>query len=432
MEILSLGEKIKRRRKELLMTLKDLAGDRITPGQISLVESGKSNPSMDLLEYLADSLNVSVEYLMESEETQAEKICVYFENIAQSHILNDEQNLAEQYIENALFYAEKYELEYRKAKNLYLRGKIYMSKHELGLAQQFFLSANSIFIKSNHFQDIINTYIELGVITLEMQAYYSASSYFHQAEKIYEDNNIKNDFVIGQIFYYISSTYFKLDNIDKAINYSYLANKKFKKIDNKKEYAKALMLLSKEYNKKGDIDSAIKYSNETLKLFTEIDDCKYIGQIENNLGQLFSEFDNIEESFVHFDKAKKIREKYKDESYIETLINICKNHIKLKDIEKAKQVLEEILDNKDNGNESVLYKYYLLKYRVDMLEENFLQAENTLILALQYTESAKLNDEYAEVLILIGKFYVDNGKDKEAAKYLNSGVEAFKKLGILK
>ena len=72
MEILTLGEKIKRRRKELEMTLKDLAGDRITPGQISLVESGRSNPSMDLLEYLANSLHTSVEYLMESEETQAE------------------------------------------------------------------------------------------------------------------------------------------------------------------------------------------------------------------------------------------------------------------------------------------------------------------------------------------------------------------------
>ena len=38
MEILSLGEKIKRRRKQLNMTLKDLAKDRQTPGQISLVE----------------------------------------------------------------------------------------------------------------------------------------------------------------------------------------------------------------------------------------------------------------------------------------------------------------------------------------------------------------------------------------------------------
>ena len=74
MEILSLGEKIKRKRKELNMTLKDLAKDRITPGQISLIESGRSNPSMDLLEYLSENLNTTMEYLMESEETQAEKI----------------------------------------------------------------------------------------------------------------------------------------------------------------------------------------------------------------------------------------------------------------------------------------------------------------------------------------------------------------------
>ena len=58
MEILSLGEKIKQRRKELDLTLKNLAGDRITAGQISLIESGKSNPSMDLLEYLAATLKL--------------------------------------------------------------------------------------------------------------------------------------------------------------------------------------------------------------------------------------------------------------------------------------------------------------------------------------------------------------------------------------
>ena len=66
MEVLSLGEKVKKRRKELNMTLKDVAGNRVTPGQISLVESSKSNPSMDLLDYLADTLDISVEYFMET------------------------------------------------------------------------------------------------------------------------------------------------------------------------------------------------------------------------------------------------------------------------------------------------------------------------------------------------------------------------------
>ena len=149
MEILSLGEKIKRRRKELNMTLKDLAKDRITPGQISLVESGRSNPSMDLLEYLANSLNTTVEYLMESEESQAEKICTYYEQVAESYILSGDYVTGEKYIENALYYAERYNLEYRKARILFLRAEIHISKGELAVAQQFFLSSNVIFIKNN-------------------------------------------------------------------------------------------------------------------------------------------------------------------------------------------------------------------------------------------------------------------------------------------
>ena len=84
MDILSLGEKIKKRRKELNMTLKDLAGERITPGQISLVESGRSNPSMDLLEYLSKQLKTSIEYLMESEATQAKRIRKYRELMAEN------------------------------------------------------------------------------------------------------------------------------------------------------------------------------------------------------------------------------------------------------------------------------------------------------------------------------------------------------------
>ena len=152
MDILSLGEKVKRKRKELNMTLKDLAADRITPGQISLVESGKSNPSMDLLEYLAENLQTSVEYLMESEESQAEKICIFYEKTAESYVLSGDYISAEKHIENALYYAEKFGLEYRKAKNLYIRDNIAMENGEIALYQQIYLSANVIVIKHNKYE----------------------------------------------------------------------------------------------------------------------------------------------------------------------------------------------------------------------------------------------------------------------------------------
>lgn len=432
MEILSLGEKIKRKRKEYNLTLKELAGDRITPGQISLVESGKSNPSMDLLEYLAITLNTSIEYLMESEETQAESICKYFENIAQCYILNNDLNGAEQYIEKSLYYAEKYNLEYRKAKNLYLRSIVYMTKGEIGLAQQFFLSANVIFIKSGSFEDVVNTFLKLGEISLKLKAYRSASSYFQQAENVFGDNNIGNDFLLGGIYYSIAFTYFKLDILDKAINYSYLAKEKFIQLNNKEEYAKVLLLLSKEYSEQGDINNAIKYSKKTLNLFKEINDNVYVSEIENNLGKLFYEFENMEESFIHLYKAKEMREKANDEKLIETLVNICENYIRMKDISNCKKTLEDLLKFIQSGEGRSLIEYYLLKYRIDMLEGNDGEAENTLLLALNFSRTMEGLKQTADILIMVGKFYVDRGKDKEAAKYLNQGIDILKKLKIIK
>lgn len=432
MEILSLGEKIKRRRKDLGMTLKDLAGDRITPGQISLVESSKSNPSMDLLEYLANELGTSIEYLMESEDTQAEKICTYYENIAESYILNKDYIQGEKYIENALYYAERYNLEYRKARNLYLRGLINFSKNEFVMAQQLLLSSNVIFIKEGKFEEIVNTFLKLGCIALNLKAYYSACSYFQQAEKAYKDNDIGNDFLLGEIYYYISYTYHKLENLNNAINYSYLANEKFKQLSKKEEYAKSLLLLTKEFSEKGDLDNALKYSKRTLEIFKDIGNNGYVGEIENNLGKLFYAFDNLEESFIHLEKAKQIRKNQNDDKIVDTLVNICENYIKQKDVEKCKEVLEEIKENADKENEKVLMHYYLLKFKVDLLEDNLEQAENSLILALDYVKNMEYFQDAGEISIMIGKFYIDNGKDTEAARYLSQGVDFFKKVGLLK
>lgn len=432
MEILSLGEKIKRKRKELNMTLKDLAGERITPGQISLVESGKSNPSMDLLEYLAVNLNTTVEYLMETEETQAEKICEYYENIVQSYIFNEDYTLAVEYIEKALYYAERYNLEYKKAKNFYLRGLIYMQLGEIGPAQQLFLSANTIFIKNNCYEDMINTFIKLGIITINLNAYHSSCSYFQQAEKVFRDNDIGNEVLLGEIYYYIAYTYFKTDNIDKAISYSFLAKEKYRQLDEKEEYAKTLMLLTMEYSEKGDIDNAIKYSKKTLNIYRELNDAVYTAEIENSLGKLFYEFENFEESFIHFNKAKELRQKNNDNKLIETLVNICENYIKIKDVNGAKNVLQDISKQLVDINDKSMIKYYLLKYKVETLEGNSLDAENTLHEALNYAKNMEYLKEEAEISIIIGKHYMDCGNDNQAAQYLNSGVSIFKKVGLIK
>lgn len=432
MEILSLGEKLKRRRKELNLTLKDLAGDRITPGQISLVESGKSNPSMDLLEYLASALNTSIEYLMESEETQAEKICTFFENMTEAFILNEDLSSAEQYVERALYYTEKYNLEYRRAKNLYLRGVIHMRKNETSSAQKIFLSANIIFIKLNSYEDIIFTFLKLGILTLTLKAYQSASSYFKHAEKVFMDNDIGNDFLLGEIYYYIAFTYNKLDNLESALAYSKLSKQKFKQMDEKQEYAAALLGTSRQYGEKGDMNNALKYSKKTLSVFREVYDNSYLAEIENSLGRLFYEFNDLEESFAHLNKSKELREKNRDKRLSETLISICEIYIKQKNVNNSKKVLQQIMDNTEPDNHKVLIEYYMLKHRIDVLDDNLVQAEATLKTVLSYVRTLGLKKEEAELDMMLGKFYTDKGQNEEALTFLTKGIEIYKSLGIFK
>ena len=432
MEILSLGEKIKKRRKDLDLTLKELAAERITPGQISLVESGKSNPSMDLLEYLAEALDTTVEYLMESEGAQAEKICTYYENIAEAYIMNEDFSLGEEYVEKSLYYAEKYSLEYRKARNFYLRALIYTAKKENTAAQQLFLSANVIYIRNNNFEETANTFLNLGRITIELKAYHSACSYFQQAERTYLSHNIGNDFLLGEIYYYLSFVLFKMGNIDSSIKYSYLAKEKFLQLENKKEYGKTLMLLAEEHKNNGNLESAIEYSKKTLGIFEELKEYSYLAVIENDLGKLFYEFDNIDESFIHYNKAKELRISNNDEKIVDTLINICANYIKLKDVAKAETALKEVLEKMPEDDFMSMKEYYLLKYRIDLLKNDDKSAEKTLLLALDYVKNMRLDKETAEISIMLGKFYIDRGKEKVAATYLNRGVDAFKKMGIIK
>ena len=425
MEILSLGEKIKRRRKQLNMTLKDLAKDRITPGQISLVESGRSNPSVDLLEYLAATLNSSVEYLMESEESQAEKISIYYEQIGESCILNGDYEKGQRYIDNALYYSEKYNLEYRKAKIFFITAESYMKRKDFPMAQKFFLSSNVIFVKNNNYEEIIKTFLNLANIALELKAYHSASSYLKQAEKVYNDNEIIDYFLIGEIQYNMARTYFDIEDLDSAMKYSRLAKEKFAKIYNDEEYANNLFNLAEEYNKKGDLQNAIKYSKKTLDVYRKIQYNKGIFNIEHNLGKLFYELNDIEESFKHYEISKNIGLQNNVGYVNDTLIDICKNYLKIKDTEKCKSLLNDIESNLEETDIDRRIECELIKYTIMNIEEETEEAKNILINTYLLAKENGRFFKAGELAMRVGKYFNDNKDESQASYYLNEGIKLF-------
>ena len=68
LDVISLGRRVRHLRKQAGLTLDDLsAAVGTAPSQLSLIENGKREPKLGLLQHLASALNVSIDQLLGAE-----------------------------------------------------------------------------------------------------------------------------------------------------------------------------------------------------------------------------------------------------------------------------------------------------------------------------------------------------------------------------
>lgn len=431
MEILTLGEKIKAKRKELNLTLKDLAGDRITPGQISLVESGKSNPSIDLLEYIAEKLHTEIDYFLESEEKQATRICEFYINIAESAISAGNALRAQEAIEKGLHYAQKYNLSYLKGKFDIALANLKYKSGDYESAQQYCLSASSIFLRTDNIDDIVKCFVLLGLTTLDMGYVSTALNYFIQGDNILNENNHMDELLKAKIFFYIALCYSRLGNIQQAIDFALLARDRIKVLNSKHEYAQTLMLLSISYSQENKANEALKYAREARKIFSEINDIKEIANIETNLGVIFAKGDNMDESFAHFDEALKLKHEINDDTIADTLLKKCDNYIQLNELDKALEIIDEVTMTIKDEQHLYRIKCFEYQYKIYLKKSQQGKAEETLLNAIKFIESLDYKKQLADFYILLGKFYITINENDLALGNINKGLEIYKELGII-
>lgn len=63
------GEKIRKKRLELGLTQKSVASDFMTRNMLSMIEAGRTMPSLETAEYLAKTLDLPLSYLVSDEDT---------------------------------------------------------------------------------------------------------------------------------------------------------------------------------------------------------------------------------------------------------------------------------------------------------------------------------------------------------------------------
>ncbi|WP_312649411.1 helix-turn-helix transcriptional regulator [Proteiniclasticum sp.] len=429
MEVLSLGEKVKKRRKELNMTLKDVAGNRVTPGQISLVESSKSNPSMDLLDYLADTLDISVEYFMESETTQADRICNYFSQMAEISIELEEFDKASKYIEKGDRYIEKYNLILPKARNLYLKGMLEIRKKNFTRAFDYLFQCNIIYSTHSFKGSYIDNFMLVAKTCMEQESLPMAISYFHKSEALFVEGILTDEIMLAKVYFYLAVAYKKIGNLEKSREYTAKANEKFEIMSDKRAYGQFLTRLAEKNELEGNFEEALKYSTMSLQIFHTFEEEEEMGEIELNLGILYEDFDEYQEAIVHYSKAENFYNKNQNK-LSEVYLHMAECYAHLNKKEASYEILSYldrmILEEDFSGN----IKLYRVKSRIESIFKNTRGAVNNLILALNIAREKKLKEQESEIMLLMAKFYLEKGKNIDSYKLLEKSMEIMHQEGV--
>lgn len=430
MNILSLGEKIKKLRKEQNMTLKELAGDRITAAQISHIERDKSHTSQELLEYLADKLGVSVDYLLETKEMQSKKITDNLILKSEIYIKCDELEEAEEQINEIIKVCKNYKLTENYGKCNNLLAEIYCKRGDYSSAVYYYEKALYYFIKNEDKEDIYNCYVSIGDIYGLDKFHKGALTHYMFAKEVLEESNIEDGDIYKELYSKISKSYMNLKQPQKALEFM----EKIDRIDNEdnvKEEVNILVMKAKGLLSVGKYVESKECFNKALEIIKKEENKNRLAQVYLTMSNIYSEIGDVDKHLEYSQKVYDITKRDENKYMMESLFNMIESYVQKGEYEMAKKycklALVSSIKNKDKYYEYKSLKFYSDMYKNQDEVETAIDYLNKCITIANNLQDSKI---LANLYIELGKLYSNISKDKEL-EYYQKGVLMYKDLNII-
>lgn len=430
MNILSLGEKIKKLRKEKNMTLKELAGDRITAAQISHIERDKSHTSYELLEYLSERLDVSIDYLLETKEMQSKKITDNLILESEIYIKKGELDDAEKEIHQIIEICEEYDLSENYGKCNYLLGNIYLKRKDSRKANFYFEKALFYFIKNDDKKRIFECYMNSADIYFEDGFYQVALTSYSFAKDILNQITTDEPDTYKDLYSKISKCYMRMDDSEKALEYIELIGS----IDNNyspTQEVEMLVLKAKKLLSEGKYLDSKYYFTKALKIIEKEENKDKLAQVYLTVGKIYGEMGDNEKLLQYSEKVYDLKKSDSDEYMMDSLFNIIESYIDSNNFEQAKKysklALAAAIKTKSKYDEFRALKYYCDIYKYKGETEISIEY---LLKCIDIVSALDKEEVLGNLYIELGQLYSGISKDKELECY-QKGVTIFKNLEII-
>lgn len=421
MEILSIGEKIKRSRIYKGYTLKDVCSDKISISKMSCIENGKIEPEEWVLKLVAEKLDIDIKYLKKDIKEQLEE---NLKNISSNSFKYEREKLFKYNLE----YAEEYNYYSIAFDIMHLLFNYYLDIKDVNSCQTWTSKYHNLCIRSGKDSNRLIYYLDIGGYLYMGKEYFQAASYYNNVRKALDLNASKDYMKIVNATYQEAKCYLIMKNykksyeiVDKLMDY-------IEKLDNNGYKAEIYNLVAILSIKVGN-DKFSKYEKYSLEL------CK-----DNNREKAIFLY-SYGSAMMDIDKSKNgkayeyIRDAmnlYPDEDkldYVNFMIEVIQTLIDIGKLDIARELCDKILNYSiDLKNNIFIQKAYYFKAITVSRTEKFETVEMYMNLSMDILLKIGTREQVYKRYLELGNLYFKNGDTAESLKYFSFAINLSKKL----
>ncbi|MGB8956105.1 MAG: helix-turn-helix transcriptional regulator [Tumebacillaceae bacterium] len=430
MRYLTLGQKLRLKRKDLNLTLKEVAGDKISPATLSLVERDLQVPSEDLLRYLADRMETPFSYFRETPEETLQRRAKTLLVEAEALLARKRYGMATRFVEEILNDAKELKLTHLIGQCSLLLSRVYLEQEQFSRANQHLFDAQSALLVSGHLEWMPQVYFQFGLISFRQGFYPQALDFFTQA---HQSQTPALDEELGRkILSMLSQTYHKLGQYDAALRYAEQTKELVGRMDNLEAYAESLIQLGASYREKEHYDQALDLFQEAMRLIRQIDAKHELSEVEHNLASLFMKKGQYQEAHQHFETAIEQKMKLNDPAVVSTALEHIECLISFGEMETASAKLDHAMQLLDQYNAED-ERARALALRFQLLHQSGKEQEGRAMLeeSLTLTRQLPVRRPFADMLVRLGRICVKSGDTKTASLLFAEALAVYESLGVI-
>ena len=423
-----LGERLRTLRVNLGMTQTDLAGERFSKEYVSQIERGKTRPTEETIEWLAQRLGVDPGFLVSG--VSADDRGRIETSLARAEALNENHEYVEALSEYRKIGPTVLGIPTLELQVRHLNGEawVLMRSGEVKQALEL-LTRSKELVEDPIFSDVdrADVLYRLGACRVELSSIETAIALFNEALALAERSELPCDRLRGEIFGWRSRCYRRQRDFEAAREDLERALELAEALEDPKALARVYFHASIVAERQGKWVLARSYAEQAKAQFEEIADRATVGKLLNNLGGLNFLLGKPEDAVQQLNESFRTLLEYGTEvdaaRAVSSLAQINLRTGQLESAEtQARQALKllgdgvEVIDELGNA-QLVLGRSLLEQGRLEEAEAAFDEAERN------FEQFSSLSHR-ASVWIARGDLAARRGQDRIAAQLYRHAAEA--------